>query len=111
MVHVGQSEAGREDGRIGHQGRAAVVGIPVRIRGVGDLMEKTSGHVQLDGRKAVTSVVLDVDLADMVRPIPLPLSSVPESHPLLLADPTSSPSPCASSEMDAPILLTNTVSL
>jgi hypothetical protein len=38
MVHVGQSEAGREDGRIGHQGRAAVVGIPVRIRGVGDLM-------------------------------------------------------------------------
>jgi coenzyme F420-reducing hydrogenase beta subunit len=74
MVHVGRSEAGREDGRIGHQGRVAVVGIPVHIRGVADLMEKKSGHVQLDGRKAVTSVALDVDLADMVRLSPFFIS-------------------------------------
>jgi hypothetical protein len=99
MVHVGQGEGGREEGRAG------VVGSPVHIRGVGDLMEKKSGHVQLDGRKAVTSVVLDVDLADMVRPTFPPFSSVLKFHPLLLVDPTSSPSPRASStEMDTPIL-------
>jgi hypothetical protein len=107
MVNVGLSEArsGREDGR-GHgygQGRAAVLdgGSPKHIRGVGDLMEKKSGHVVLEGRKAVTAVVLDVDLADMVRSTPF---IGYRTSFVSLADPTPSPSPCPSSaEMDTPI--------
>jgi hypothetical protein len=35
--------------------------------GVGEFMEKKSGSVQLNGRKAATTAVLTIELADMVR--------------------------------------------
>ena len=46
----------------------------VPVVGVGQFMDKKSGNVQLDGRKAITTAVLTVELANMVRLYCVPLS-------------------------------------
>ena len=69
MIHVGRGGSGSRGGSL--QGRAPGGGggrEPAEgVVGVGEFMEKKSGRVQLDGRKAMTTPVLGVALADMVR--------------------------------------------
>ena len=63
----GGSRNRKEHGRGHGGGRKESTERHLHVVGVGEFMEKKSGHVQLEGRKAITTAVLDVGLADMVR--------------------------------------------
>ncbi|KAF8870814.1 TLD-domain-containing protein [Infundibulicybe gibba] len=51
--------------------------------GVGELMEKRLGSVELKGRKLVTTSVLEIDLADLIRPHLPALARLPRVWTLL----------------------------
>lgn len=90
MIDVRPNESGSESGRENGHGHGKEVTRgnelseePAYVGGVAEFMDKKSGHVQLEGRKAITAAVLDIYLADKIRTHLPALARLPRKWTLL----------------------------